>query len=334
MHKHFILSILAGLFLLFATISCSQFSGSYNMALPGNTFSTAPSASKYTIGVSLLTTQLEYYISYIEGIKNAARLKGLNAIVVDSKWDSAKQQSDIKNFIDEKVDAIICSPTNPDEIKPVLLEAKTSGIPVVVEMTYISDIYPLVGTDQYEGGKLAGDYAGQWIKSRYGGKCDVAILDFPYLKNTVDRSEGFKHALNASCPGAKIVVIQDGQAKEETANKVMNDIMAKYPNVRCVFGINDDTAKGANLAFHGMQFSTDDICIIGFDADKTCRKLIASNEYIKASVAADTDLISTACIDTAISLIKGQSISNWVEVKGAQYLVSKENIKDHLSDIN
>ena len=120
----------------------------------------------------------------------------------------------------------------------------------------------------------------------------------------------------------------DAQAKMETALTTTESILEAYPNVRCVFGINDDSAKGANEAFHNLGFDVDEICVIGFDADRGCRKLIAGDEYIKASVAADTDIIGAVCINTAIEKIENALLPDWVEVQGAQYLVSKENIAE------
>ena len=283
---------------------------------------------RYVIGISPLTTQHEYYVGYIEGIQKAAREYGVEAVVVDSKWDEQKQESDIRTFIEEGVDAVICSPVDPETIGGVLREAEEAGVTVVVEMTYVEGVSPLVGTDQYAGGWLAGQYAGQWINAHDSGTCEVAILDFPYFRNTNERVDGFTDGLYAACPNAQIVAVVDAQAKMETALTTTENILAAHPNVRCVFGINDDSAKGANEAFHNLGFDTDEVCVIGFDADRGCRKLIAGDEYIKASVAADTDIIGAVCIDTAIKKIEGSVLPDWVEVEGAQYIVSKENIAE------
>ncbi len=279
---------------------------------------------EYVVGVSPLTTQHEYYVGYIEGIQKAAKGKEVEVVVLDSKWDSAKQESDIRSFIEESVDAIICSPVDPETVGTVLLEAEQAGIAVIVEMTYVEGIYPLVGTDQFAGGKLAGEFAGEWINQHYSGTCQVAILDFPYFKNVIDRVAGFTEGLESTCPGAQIVAVVDAQAKMETARTTTESILAQYPDVRCVFGINDDSAKGANAAFHNLGFDIEDICVVGFDADRGCRQLIAGDEYIKASVAAETDIIGAVCIDTAIKKIEGAALPDWVEVEGAQYLVTKE----------
>lgn len=329
MNNRRIVLIVLSFILLAAIAGCNI--GPASSATGGSSEPTPSGTPKaYHIGVSFLTTQLEYYLAYSEDMQKAARDKNVEITLVDAKWDVEKQRSDIQDFIDLKVDAIICTPTNPDEIRPMLIEAQNSGIPVIIEMTYVEGIYPLVSTNQFDGGVLAGEYAGEWINKNYSGQCEVAILDFPYYKNIIDRVEGFKQGLAKSCPTATIVAIADGQAKMETANKIMTELLAANPEIRCVFGINDDTIKGANMAYHETDLDPAKVCLIGFDADRSTRLLIRNNEFVKASVAAQTAEISKACIDTAIRMIEGGSAGQWVEVKNAQYLVTTENISEYL----
>ncbi len=283
---------------------------------------------RYVIGISPLTTQHEYYIGYLEGIRKAAKDLDVEALIVDSQWDITKQTADIEDFIAKGVDAIICSPVDPKGIKPALLRAEEAGIPVIVEMTKVEGVFPLVGTDQFEGAKLAGIYAGEWMNEHYGGEAEVAILDFPYFQNVIDRVNGFKEGLLETAPNANIVAVIDAQAKMETAMKTMEDILQSHPDVKVVFGINDDSAKGANMAFQATNLNPEDICVMGFDADRGCRKLINGNEFVKGSVAADTDIIGRVCIETAIRKIEGE----WVRVDAAKYLVSKENIDRYYSE--
>ncbi|KJS50554.1 substrate-binding domain-containing protein [Desulfosporosinus sp. BICA1-9] len=285
---------------------------------------------KKVIGVSALTFQLEYYSEYAQSIKKSANRNGIKIMVTDSMWNIDKQISDIEGFINNKVDAIICSPVEPNEIKPFLIKAEEAGIPVVVEMTKVDGINPLVCTDQEAGGELAGKYVGEWINYRYGGYCDVAIIDFPYFQNTIDRVKGFKKGLAETAPHARIVASIDGKAKLETAMKAMEDILQKYPHVRCVFGINDDSAKGANAAYEGTIIPPEDVCIIGFDADLGTKKMINAHRYIKGSVYADTEKIAEACINAALNKIRGEkNTQNWINVIGAQFLITQENISKY-----
>ena len=283
----------------------------------------------YIIGISPLTTQLEYYVGYVEGIHKAAQERGAEVIVIDSQWDAAKQASDIRSFIEDDVDAIICSPVDPVAIAAVLEEAEAAGIAVVVEMTYVEGITPLVATDQYAGGRLAGEYAGTWMQAHCRNVFEVAILDFPYFKNINDRVDGFIDGLKSTCPEAQIVADVDAQAKMETARAATLNILEEHSGVRCVFGVNDDSAKGANAAFHALGFDTTEVCVVGFDADEGCRRLIAGDEFIKASVAADTDIIAAQCIETAVQKIEKAALPDWVEVQRAQYLVTQQNVMEY-----
>lgn len=278
------------------------------------------------IGVTPLTLQLEYYINYINGVKKAAQEDNIRLKIIDPQFDVAKQASAIEDFIAAKVDAIICSPVDPKGIKPLLEKAQKAGIPVVVEMTKIDGVNPLVGTNQEEGGYLAGEYAGRWIQQHMNGKAEVAILDFPYFQNVIDRVKGFKRGLAAAAPEATIVAEPDGHAVMEKALKVMEDVLQAHPNVRVVFGINDDSAIGATMAFKSAKVDPKTVCVVGFDASQGARRLIQSNSGLRASVAAQCDPIGRAAIDTAKKLIEKQSVPEWVEVPNAQYLVTVENV--------
>lgn len=295
----------------------------------------AESAKKpYTIGISPLTLQLEYYVSYVQSMRKISQNYNVELVIIDSLWNTNKQISDIRDMINMNVDAIICSPTDPVKIQPHLLEAKKMGIPVVVEMTRVEGIYPLVGTDQKTGGRLAGEYAGRWLNEHSGGRGEVVILDFPYFQNIIDRVDGFIEGLRAVAPEAEIYARVDTKAKYETASKTMEDLLEQNPDIRCVFGINDDSAKGANAAFENTDIPAEEVCILGFDADKGATKLISAGRYLKGSVAADTDKIAETCLITALKLIRGESVPDWVEVQDAQYLISQENVAGFLSKID
>ncbi|MBR4078668.1 MAG: substrate-binding domain-containing protein [Christensenellaceae bacterium] len=283
-------------------------------------------AEKPRIGVSLLTTQLEYYISLFESFRICAEKANVDLVIYDSKWDRYKQSADIRKMMDDGVDAIICAPTDPETIRKDLLAAQEAGITVIVEMTYVDDSLTLIRTDQLEGGRLAGRFAGEWINRNYNGNCDVAIISYPFLENTVQREQGFAQGLNEVCPNAKIVAVKDGQAKSEISYQETLEVLSEHPNVRCIFGINDDTARGINKAFHFTQLPTANVCVIGFDADVSTQRLIDSqNEYLKASVMADPQIIAQACIDSALWKINNKTSDQRIDISSSQYMYTGQN---------
>ena len=287
----------------------------------------------YVIGISPLTTQHEYYIGYLNGIKAAAEARGVTVVISDPNWDVATQTSQIEDFVAQKVDAIICSPTNPEGIKPALVDAEEAGIPVLVEMTYIEGVYPLIGTDQYAGAYMAGQYAGQWAVDNNNGQGKAALLDYPYFQNCIDRAKGYQEGLASVAPDVEWVTAIDCGATMEGALTTAEDILQANPDINIMFGINGDSAKGAAAAYESAGADPATICVLGFDADEGERRIMFNGGYIKASVAADGMIIGADAIDAAIRKIEGADLGEWVEVsEGAQYLVTVENVSDYYSE--
>jgi len=289
----------------------------------------------YVIGISPLTTQHEYYIVYLEGIKAAAEDRGVTVVISDPNWDVATQTSQIEDFVTQKVDAIICSPTNPEGIKPALVDAEEAGIPVLVEMTLIEGVYPLIGTDQYEGAYMAGQYAGQWALDNNGGQGKAALLDYPYFQNCRDRAKGYQDGLASVAPDVEWVTAIDCGATMEGALKTAEDILQATPDINIMFGINGDSAKGAAAAYESAGADPAKICVIGFDAGQDEKKNMAEGGYIKASVAADGMIIGADAIDAAIRKIEGEDLGEWVKCSDdAQYLVTAENVNEYYTPSN
>ena len=302
----------------------------------GETSKTQPgekAIENYVIGISPLTTQHEYYIGYLNGIKAAATDRGVTVVISDPNWDVATQTSQIEDFVAQQVDAIICSPTNPEGIKPALVAAEEAGIPVLVEMTLIEGVYPLIGTDQYAGAYMAGQYAGQWAVDNNGGQGKAALLDYPYFQNCRDRAKGYQEGLASVAPDVEWVIAVDCGATMEGALKTAEDILQANPDINIMFGINGDSAKGAAAAYESTGADPATICVIGFDADKGERKIMFEGGYIKASVSADGMIIGADAIDAAIRKIEGEDLGEWVQCsEGAQYLVTAENVSEYYTE--
>ena len=289
-------------------------------------------AEPYVIGVSPLTTQHEYYITYLDGIKAAAEKRGVKVNIVDPSWDVAKQVSDIEDFVAQKVDAIICSPTNPEGVKAALVSAEEAGVPVLVEMTLIEGVYPLIGTNQYDGAFMAGVWAGEWANKYNDGKGKAALLDYPYFQNCRDRAKGYQEGLASVAPDVEWVTAIDCGANMEGALKVAEDILQATPDINIMFGINGDSAMGADAAYESAGIDPAKVCVVGFDAGAGERKLMEDGKYVKCSVAADGIIIGECAIDAAIRKIEGEDLGEWVEVdSAAQYLVTVDNIADYPS---
>ena len=113
--------------------------------------------------------------------------------------DVDKQMQIIENLIQTGVKVLIVTPSGSKEIAPAIAKANQAGIKVVVVDTRVDPqaakdagihIDTYIGSDNYEGGKIAGRH----LVEATGGKATVAILErIPSADETGDqRLRGFK----------------------------------------------------------------------------------------------------------------------------------------------
>jgi ribose transport system substrate-binding protein len=140
----------------------------------------------------------------------------------------SKQVSEVQQFISEKVNLILVTPSDPSAIVPVIKQANSAGIPVIAVNTRVgtgAKTVLFVGDNDYAYGVDEGKLVAQAI----GDKGSVAILlgvlgDSP----EVLRTEGIKATLKAY-PGVHVVTsIADNWVNATNISDVQ-DLLVKYP---------------------------------------------------------------------------------------------------------
>src|SRR2546421_9282412 len=127
---------------------------------PDTSSTRSPSATKGTIGVSLLTLDNPFFKVIGDHSTSEGKKRGYEAIVVSGDKDVAKQGNQIKDFIVKKVSAIVLSPCDSKSIIPIIQEANAAGIPVFTVDIPCNEpgvkIVTQIATDNYGGGKEGG----------------------------------------------------------------------------------------------------------------------------------------------------------------------------------
>lgn len=230
------------------------------------------SASKFTIGVSLLTRTHPFYQDLEAGLREAATAAGYELLVNAGEFDVAKQKDQIQDFIVRKVNAIIVSPCDSKSIGTSIKAANDAGIPVfTADIACLAEgvkIVTHVASDNIEGGRLAA----QAVAEAINGVGKVAIIDHPEVESVIQRVKGFEEEI-ANYPEIKLVAKLSGHGVKDQAFRTTEDILQSHPDLAAVFGINDDSALGALAAVEkaGKQGS---VKIIGFDAVPEARAAI------------------------------------------------------------
>ena len=165
--------------------------------------STPPAVSEVkgdagTIGVSVLTLTNPFFQVIADNIKTEAAKHGYKVEVVSGDKDVNKQAGQVDAFIAKKVKAIVLNPCDRTAIGPAIVKANQAGIPVFTcDLQCVHEeakITGHVGTDNYQGGKLAGQAMIDALGEE-GGK--VLILHFPQANSCVLRVKGFTEVIEA-----------------------------------------------------------------------------------------------------------------------------------------
>ncbi|RVX41605.1 monosaccharide ABC transporter substrate-binding protein (CUT2 family) [Nonomuraea polychroma] len=182
--------------------------------------------------------------------------------IADAKQSSATQVSQVQNFITQKVDALIVSPTEPAPLTAAVQQACDAKIPVIIlDRTVNTDCYTaFIGGDNVLIGRKAGEEA---VKLLPDGGNIVELRGILSNQPQIDRDKGFREAIAAN---PKIKIIADREAKwvKEQATPIMQQWLAQHPKIDLVYGHNDPMALGAYLAAKAAG-KAEQIKFIGID---------------------------------------------------------------------
>lgn len=182
--------------------------------------------------------------------------------IADAKQSSATQVSQVQNFITQKVDALIVSPTEPAPLTAAVEQACAAKIPVIVlDRTVNTDCFTaFIGGDNVLIGKKAGEEA---VKLLPDGGNVVELRGILSNQPQIDRDKGFREAIAAN-PKIKIIADREGKWLKEQATPIMQQWLAQHPKIDLVYGHNDPMALGAYLAAQAAG-KAEQIKFIGID---------------------------------------------------------------------
>jgi len=220
-----------------------------------------------------------FFVVIKENLEDAANSAGYELIANDADSDVSKQANHIDEFINKGVVAIVLNPTDKLAIGEAIKKANAAGIPVFtcdLQCTAEGvEIAGHIGTDNYQGGTLAGQAMVE-ILGEQGG--EVLVLDYKQANSCVLRVDGFMEVIdkhNGDREEGKIQIIAEvnGGGDEDIGYKATTDLLVAHPNIVGVFAINDPSALGAWKAIDEAG-KTEQITIVGFDGAKAGKQAI------------------------------------------------------------
>lgn len=276
--------------------------------------------AKPRVALVLKTLNSPFFIDMQKGAQAAADQLGLDLVVqaAEREVDVEKQMQIVENLIQTGVKVLLLTPSGSREIVPVLAKANAAGIPVIIVDTRIDaaaataasvKTASFIGSDNYEGGRVAGAELILVTK----GRANVALLEGIPGHDTGDsRLRGFKDATRDT-PGIKVVASQTANWERDQGFTVFQNMLQAHPEIDALFACNDMMALGAMEAIAAAG-RTGKIRVIGFDAVDDARKAILAGTMI-ASVAQFPGDMGRLAVESASKLIKGEAVEQSQQVR-------------------
>jgi ribose transport system substrate-binding protein len=264
-----------------------------------------------TIGVSLLTLKNPFFKVIGDHITTEGKKVGFETIVLSADEDVAKQSNQVKDFIVQKVSAIVLSPCESKSIVPVIQEANQAGIPVITVDIPCNEpgveILTQVATDNFGGGREAAKAMIEAL-GEAGGK--VAILHYKQAESCRLRVEGFRSIIdqyNLAAEGQiDIAMDLESGAARDLGYKAAEDAIQATPELRGIFAINDPAALGARAALEKAG-KADQIKIVGFDGQPEGKQAIKDGK-IFADPIQFPDRMGIEVVRSIVAHSKGEEV--------------------------
>ena len=315
MKKAFVLLVLAA----------SAFSLSCNREAPDTAKSNKP-----TVALVLKTLNHPFFVDMRRGAQEAADRLGVTLQVqaAEREIDVEKQMQIVENLIQTGIQALCITPSGSREIVSALVKARDAKVPIIVVDTRVDEkaaadagvhTETFVGSDNYEGGKLAGEY----LLKASGGKARVGILEgIPGHETGDSRLRGFRDAVKGT-PGVAVVASQPANWERDQGFNVFQNMLQAHPDIDSVFACSDLMALGALEAIAAAG-KTGKIRVIGFDALADAKKAIGEGT-MAASVAQFPSEMGRVAVESAVKVIRGETVPAQVKVR--LELVTKDNVQ-------
>lgn len=275
------------------------------------------------IGLAVANLQADFFNQIKQSVTTEAKKRGVTVLVSDAGGDSARQVSQIQDFITRQVDAIIYIPAGATAAGVPVKAAERANIPVINVDRNAPDApgKTFIATDSVAAAKELGD----WVIQKTNAKGNIGIIQGQIgTTPQVDREKGFREALSAA-PGLKVVAEQatdDWSQAKGFANA--QDMLQSHPNISVFWGQADAIALGAAQAAANANMSPKPL-VVGFDGDKAGIQAVHDGK-LDATMVQQTQLMGRLAVSSALDLINGKSVAAQ-QLQKATLLTSADKAK-------
>lgn len=283
---------------------------------------------KLKIGLTNAGLTMPFFVDLEEGAKAYVESLGYEFIAANSDFDPTKQCADIEDFVTMGVDGILVVGCDQAAIDANIDEAVNSGIPCVQIDMRQQTKSPLcfVGSDNYEGGKLLGEYALKYINENFSADEEVVIGVITRVEASIqlDRVDGFKDAFK-DAKNVKFLDSQDAYEAEEGMN-VAENIIEANPDIDFIYATAVNTVTGAYAAIESS--ANDHVKLFGFDMSEEAAVGLQDGTIIGMAEQMPKTIGETAAKALIDNLLTGAKPENY-DVLTECMIYDKSNVAEY-----
>ena len=273
------------------------------------------------VGITVGTLGNPFFVPLVKGAEDVVKAAAPSAdvTVVSADYDLNKQSSQIDSFIASGVKLLILNAVDSAAVGPAVKRAKDAGMTVAAVDVTASGADLAVRTDNVQAGRITCEYLAKAIE----GKGDFLIINGPPVSSIIDRVTGCQEAL-AGYPDINLLSDdQDGKASRDGGFQVMQGLLTRFPKIDAVFGANDPTAIGAELA--AKQFNRGEMIIGGVDGSPDfVDALQKEGTLLVASASQDPYGMSKQAAELGLKVMAGETLPE-TEILLETELVTRDN---------
>jgi ribose transport system substrate-binding protein len=275
--------------------------------------------TKGKIGMTCMDLTNPFFKLIANDMQQEAQKYGYEIVALSGELDPAKQNSQMSDFVAQGYDAIFLNPVDSKAAGEGVKRAHEAGIPVFTFDVQVTDdeakdlIVSHIGSDNYQGGQLAGES----MMKVTGDRGKIAIITYPEVTSCILRRDGFMDYLTKNHSKLEVVTELSGKGNRNDGYAVATDILQAHPEIVGIFAINDPSGLGAHAAVTRAR-EGDRISIIAFDASPAGKqavfekKLFDSPQQFPRKMAKGT-------VDAFIKYLDGEEVPKKIFIPCEHY---------------
>jgi ABC-type sugar transport system substrate-binding protein len=286
-----------------------------------------PSKQGLKIGSMIWNTSIPFYSNLIKGEQEQAAKYGMTVDIQSGNGDIATEVALINQFIAQKVDLILVTPSDAQGIVPVIKQANAAGIPVISVNNTVGEgaqVVTFVGANDVQFGQQQGEMLKQALPN--GGKVAYILGHLGASAQTL-REQGLMDSLKG-VTNIQIVDKQTGEWDNAKALALTQDWLSRFPKGQ-LDAIIDQGPEGATAAKYAHDNGRDEIKFLVGDYPADVKTGITQG-YIYGTVDQDPYPQGVAGIDMACYVLSGQqSVVPTPNYYLPLPIVTKENVDQY-----